>query len=136
MYGGMQPGFWNDGAHGVITRRPEHTQYVHVLTKPMSQDLVRLRDNGYHVTGVTDVRTGKAFRFNQSGGYLSILGVTAWDTYDTVFKVTTDGQHRAVPAVDAQGDGVLRCRGPSGGQPGRRRAIRPTGMPTGSSRRR
>ena len=21
MYGGMQPGFWNDGAHGVITRR-------------------------------------------------------------------------------------------------------------------
>ena len=26
MYGGMQPGFWNDGAHGVITvdRRRAH----------------------------------------------------------------------------------------------------------------
>ena len=53
---------------------------------------MRLRDNGYRVTGVTDVRTGKQLRFNQSGGYLTILGVTDWDTYDTVFKVTTAGQ--------------------------------------------
>ncbi|TCC63181.1 alpha-L-fucosidase [Kribbella pittospori] len=93
MYGGLQPGFWNDGAHGVITLADNaNTQYVHVLTKPKSQDLVRLRDNGYRVTGVTDVRTGKKFQFNQSAGYLTILGVTDWDTYDTVFKVTTSGQ--------------------------------------------
>src|SRR4051812_39881300 len=96
MYGGMQPGFWNDGAHGVITLAG-NTQYVHVLTKPVSQDLIRLRDNGYRVTSVTDVRTGKQFGFNQSGGYLSILGVTSWDTYDTVFKVTTAGQSGVYP---------------------------------------
>ena len=61
MYGGLQPGFWNDGAHGVITRQPTtpRTQYVHVLTKPQRSDLVRLRDNGYRVTGVTDLRTGE-----------------------------------------------------------------------------
>jgi hypothetical protein len=58
MYGGMQPGFWNDGAHGVITLAGD-TQYVHVLTKPTSQDLVRLRDNGYKITAVSDLRTGK-----------------------------------------------------------------------------
>lgn len=94
----MQPGFWNDGAHGVITLADNaRTQYVHVLTKPKSQDLVRLRDNGYRVTGVTDVRTGQQFRFNQSGGYLTILGVTDWDAYDTVFKVTTAGQEGLYP---------------------------------------
>ncbi|MEU4291285.1 discoidin domain-containing protein [Kribbella sp. NPDC026596] len=98
MYGGMQPGFWNDGAHGVITVADNgRTQYLHVLTKPKSQDLVRLRDNGYRVTSVSDVRTGKSFRFNQSGGYLSILGVTDWDPYDTVFKVTISGQEGLYP---------------------------------------
>ncbi|MFG1815400.1 CBM35 domain-containing protein [Kribbella sp. NPDC049174] len=98
LYGGMQPGFWNDGAHGVITLADNaRTQYLHVLTKPKSQDLVRLRDNGYRVTGVTDVRTGKQLRFNQSGGYLSILGITDWNTYDTVFKVTTAGQEGLYP---------------------------------------
>ncbi|MEU4191985.1 discoidin domain-containing protein [Kribbella sp. NPDC026611] len=96
LYGGMQPGFWNDGAHGVITLSGS-TQYVHVLTKPASQDLVRLRDNGYVVKSVTDVRTGQQFAFNQSGGYLTILGITTWDTYDTVFKVTTAGQSGIYP---------------------------------------
>jgi hypothetical protein len=92
MYGGMQPGFWNDGAHGVITVKPgAGTQYVHVVTRPRT-DFVRLRDNGYQVTGVTDLRTGEQMRFNQSGGNLTILGIHNWDTYDTVFKVTTAGQ--------------------------------------------
>jgi hypothetical protein len=90
MYGGMQPGFWNDGAHGVITLKGA-TQYVHVVTRP-STNLVRLRDNGYRVTGVSDLRTGKPMRFAQSGGYLSILDIKDWDTYDTVFKVDTAGQ--------------------------------------------
>lgn len=92
MYGGMQPGFWNDGAHGVITVEPgARTQYVHVVTRPRT-DLVRLRDNGYWVTGVSDLRTGKRMRFSQSGGHLTILGITDWDPYDTVFQVETAGQ--------------------------------------------
>jgi len=92
MHGGMQPGFWNDGAHGVITVAPgARTQYVHVVTRPRT-DMVRLRDNGYRVTGVTDLRTGERMSFNQSGGYLTILGIHNWDTYDTVFRVETTGQ--------------------------------------------
>ncbi|RZQ65768.1 alpha-L-fucosidase [Amycolatopsis suaedae] len=92
MYGGMQPGFWNDGAHGVVTVAPgAATQYVHVLTRPRT-DQVRLRDNGYQITEVTDLRTGKRKEFTQSGGYLTILGITEWDAYDTVFRVRTAGQ--------------------------------------------
>ena len=92
LYGGMQPGFWNDGAHGVITVKPgTGTQYVHVVTRPRT-DYVRLRDNGYQVTSVTDLRTGEPMAFNQSGGSLTILGVHNWDPYDTVFKVQTAGQ--------------------------------------------
>jgi F5/8 type C domain/Carbohydrate binding module (family 35) len=92
MYGGMQPGFWNDGAHGVVTVEPGAlTQYVHVVTRPRTS-MVRLRDNGYRVTSVTDQRTGAAMKFHQSGGYLSILDIESWDTYDTVFKVKTTGQ--------------------------------------------
>lgn len=101
MYGGMQPGFWNDGAHGVVTvGRGEdgtRTQYVHVLTRPRT-DSVRLRDNGYRVRGVTDLRTGEEMRFSQSGGHLSILDVRDWDPYDTVFKVATDGDQ---PSYDS-----------------------------------
>jgi hypothetical protein len=36
-------------------------------------------------------------RFNQSGGYLSITGVTDWDAYDTVFRVVTDGRQFFYP---------------------------------------
>ncbi|GAA3817833.1 alpha-L-fucosidase [Sphaerisporangium flaviroseum] len=92
MYGGMQPGFWNDGAHGVVTvERGAKTQYVHVVTRPRT-DMVRLRDNGYKVTSVSDLRTGERMRFTQSGGHLTILGIRTWDAYDTVFKVQTAGQ--------------------------------------------
>ncbi|WP_370948560.1 alpha-L-fucosidase [Amycolatopsis sp. cg5] len=97
MYGGMQPGFWNDGAHGVITvDAGAKTQYLHVLTKPRT-DQVRLRDNGYQVKRVSDQRTGERLRFSQSGGYLTILGIKNWDTYDTVFKVETSGQQGFYP---------------------------------------
>ncbi|GLZ29051.1 alpha-L-fucosidase [Lentzea sp. NBRC 105346] len=92
MYGGMQPGFWNDGAHGVITVEPgAKRQYVHVVTRPRT-DQVRLRDNGYRAYRVTDVRTGERLKFTQSGGYLTILGIKNWDQYDTVFQVDTLGQ--------------------------------------------
>ncbi|WP_112229655.1 alpha-L-fucosidase [Lentzea atacamensis] len=92
MYGGMQPGFWNDGAHGVITINPATgKQYVHVVTRPRA-DFVRLRDNGYRVTGVKDLRTGERMRFSQSAGHLTIEGITKWDEYDTVFAVETSGR--------------------------------------------
>ncbi|MEU7858600.1 CBM35 domain-containing protein [Nonomuraea sp. NPDC049141] len=92
LYGGMRPGHWNDGAHGVITLpRTGNVQYLHVITKP-STDHVRLRDNGYRVTKVSDLRTGERLRFSQSGGYLTVLGITRWDDYDTVFKVETAGR--------------------------------------------
>ncbi|GGM69753.1 alpha-L-fucosidase [Lentzea pudingi] len=92
LYGGMQPGFWNDGAHGVITINPRTgKQYVHVVTRPRA-DFVRLRDNGYRVTSVRDLRTGEQLRISQSAGHLTIQGITKWDEYDTVFAVETSGQ--------------------------------------------
>ena len=99
MYGGMQPGFWNDGAHGVITIDKDNPdlEYVHVITPPASQDFVRLRDNGYKVTGVTNLRTGERMKFSQSGGSLTIRGIDQWDPYDTVFRVETDGQQFYYP---------------------------------------
>ncbi|MGW6935445.1 alpha-L-fucosidase [Lentzea sp. NPDC054927] len=101
MYGGMQPGFWNDGAHGVITINPKTgKQYVHVVTKPRA-DFVRLRDNGYRVTGVRDLRTGERMRFSQSAGHLTIQGITKWDEYDTVFAVETAGQQGFYTGVKA-----------------------------------
>lgn len=91
MYGGMQPGSWNDGSYGYITvsRTDRTTQYVHVTTKPASGGQVRIRDNGYRIERITDLRTGKRFHFDQQGGTLTIKGVTDWDPYDTVFKVRT-----------------------------------------------
>jgi hypothetical protein len=93
MYGGLAPGFWNDGAHGVVTVKPgTGTQYVHVVTRPRT-DFVRLRDNGHPVTAVTDLRTGERMRFSQSGGYVSILDIRNWDAYDTVFRVETGSKY-------------------------------------------
>ncbi|MBP2319940.1 hypothetical protein JOF56_000325 [Kibdelosporangium banguiense] len=88
LYGGLTPGFWNDGAHGVITMNRDNPdlQYVHVLTKPATASSITLRDNGYRVRSVRDLRTGEAKPFGQANGSLTISGVTAWDTYDTVFK--------------------------------------------------
>ncbi|HEV2781810.1 MAG TPA: alpha-L-fucosidase [Actinophytocola sp.] len=93
-YGGLAPGFWNDGAHGVTTvsRRDPDLHYVHVLTRPATATSITLRDNGYRVTGVRDTRTGAPMRFSQANGSLTIEGVTAWDTYDTVFTVRTAGR--------------------------------------------
>jgi hypothetical protein len=93
MYGGLQPGAWNDGAYGVttISKTNPNLQYIHVITKPSSTAL-KVRDNGYRVTGVTNLRTGAAMSFSQSGGSLSLTGLGSWDPYDTVFKVTTAGR--------------------------------------------
>jgi len=99
LYNGLTPGFWNDGAHGVVTidRNDPDQQYVHVLTKPATATSITLRDNGYRVDRVTDFRTGKPMQFTQSGGSLTIDGITAWDTYDTVFSVRTAGRMGLLP---------------------------------------
>jgi alpha-L-fucosidase len=96
MYGGMPGGFFNDGAHGAttISRSNPKIQYVHVITKP-STNVLKLRDAGYHVTNVTDLRTGAARTFSQSNGVLTINN-TSWDQYDTVFKVETSGDRVGV----------------------------------------
>jgi len=98
MYGGMQPGAWNDGAYGYITVSRAHrtTQYVHVTTRPATGDEIRVRDNGYRIERITDLRSGKRLRFDQRDGTLTIRGIADWDAYDTVFKVRTAGERWGV----------------------------------------
>ncbi|MFE2218746.1 glycosyl hydrolase family 28 protein [Streptomyces canus] len=100
LYGGLKPGFWNDGAHGVttISRTDPNRQYVHVLTPPSTSTL-RIRDNGYRVASVTNLRTGAAVSWSQSGGVLTLTGLGAWDPYDTVFKVITAGRQGILTGV-------------------------------------
>ncbi|MEV0402152.1 alpha-L-fucosidase [Actinoallomurus sp. NPDC050550] len=102
MYGGLQPGSWNDGAYGVttISKTDPNLHYIHVLTKPSTSTL-KVRDNGYKVTGVTNLRTGAAMSFSQSGGSLTITGISGWDPYDTVFKVQTSGRTGIYSGVTA-----------------------------------
>jgi hypothetical protein len=99
MYGGMQPGDFGDGAYGVITLKkgdPDR-QFVHVTTPPATGDTIRVRDNGYKVTRVSDLRSGQRMRFSQSSGFLTISGVAHWDPYDTVFSVRAAGRRGVLP---------------------------------------
>jgi alpha-L-fucosidase len=98
MYGGMQPGAWNDGAYGVITvsKTDPFLQYVHVTTRPTTEVLT-IRDNGYRILRVCDVRTGKRLAFEQQDGHVTISGVPAWDPYDTVLKVITAAREGFYP---------------------------------------
>ncbi|MGW2517466.1 glycosyl hydrolase family 28 protein [Streptomyces sp. NPDC001617] len=100
LYGGLKPGFWNDGAHGVttISKTDPNLQYVHVLTPP-DTDTLRIRDNGYRIASVTNLRTGAAVSWSQSGGVLTLGGLGNWDPYDTVFKVTTAGRQGILTGV-------------------------------------
>ncbi|MGW2459454.1 glycosyl hydrolase family 28 protein [Streptomyces sp. NPDC001761] len=100
MYGGLKPGAWNDGAYGVTTiaRNDPGRQYVHVLTPPSTSTL-RVRDNGYRVASVTNLRTGRAVSWSQSGGVLTLTGLGDWDPYDTVLKVTTAGRQGILTGV-------------------------------------
>ncbi len=98
MYGGMVPGAWNDGAYGYVTVRDDaRTQYLHVVTPPSSGDALRLRDAGYRVDRVEDLRTGRRYGFTQADGYLAITGIGPWDQYDTVLKVRTAGREGFYP---------------------------------------
>ncbi|MFE7129785.1 discoidin domain-containing protein [Streptomyces sp. NPDC057638] len=98
MYGGLTPGFWNDGAHGVttISRADPDRHYIHVITPPSTSTL-RLRDNGYRVTAVTNLRTGAPVAHSQRDGTLTLTGLGDWDPYDTVLKVVTGGREGILP---------------------------------------
>ncbi|GAA4564061.1 discoidin domain-containing protein [Planotetraspora kaengkrachanensis] len=100
MYGGLKPGFWNNGAHGVttISKTNPNLHYIHVVTPPSGSTL-QVRDNGYRITGVTNLRTGAALSFTQADGTLTISGVSGWDPYDTVFKVTSSGREGVYTGV-------------------------------------
>jgi hypothetical protein len=90
---GLKPGSWTNGAYGVTTvskSNPE-TLYIHVLDKP-SGNTFAVRDNGYKVDAVTDLRTHQPVTWSQANGSLTISGYTTWDKYDTVFQVDTSGQ--------------------------------------------
>ncbi|AYG79422.1 hypothetical protein DWB77_01536 [Streptomyces hundungensis] len=93
LYGGLKPGLWNDGAHGVTTvsKTDPRLHYIHVITPPRTSTL-QVRDNGYQVTAVTNLRTGAVISYRQAGGALTLTGLSGWDPYDTVFKVTTRGR--------------------------------------------
>ncbi|MET8248735.1 alpha-L-fucosidase [Streptomyces sp. NPDC005202] len=111
LYGGMQPGAWNDGSYGYLTvslAHPATTQYVHVTTRPTTGDQVRVRDNGYRVERITDLRTGRRLHFDQQDGTLTIKGIADWDPYDTVFKVRTAPHREGVYPT-----GVVRASEPA-----------------------
>lgn len=62
------------------------------MCSPPDTSTLKVRDNGYRVTGVTNLRTGAAISFSQSGGTLTLTGLGDWDAYDTVLKVITAGR--------------------------------------------
>ena len=102
MYGGMTGGNFGSGAYGytTITKNNDKVQYVHVVTKPSSGNSVKVRDGGYHVTGVTNLRGGSV-SFSQGKGFLTITSGAGWDPFDTVFKVTTSGGRQGIGSATA-----------------------------------
>jgi alpha-L-fucosidase len=51
-----------------------------------------VRDNGYKVTKVTNLRTKANVSFSQGNGNLTLTGLGGYDPYDTVYKVETSGR--------------------------------------------
>jgi len=102
MYGGLKPGFWNDGAHGVttISRTNPDLHYIHVITRPSGSTL-QVRDNGYRISAVTNLRTGAPVTFSQANGTLSLSGIGSWDADDTVFRVVSNGRTGIYTGVTA-----------------------------------
>jgi len=102
-FGGLKPGSFGNGAYGVTTinRTNPNLNYVHVLDKPTSGSSITVRDNGYQVSRVTDLRTGAVRSFTQANGNITISGISSWDPYDTVLKVETSGRVGVYPGVTA-----------------------------------
>ena len=91
--GGLKPGRWNNGAYGVTTvsKSSPETNYIHLIDPPSGSTLV-VRDNGYKVTKVTNLRTKANVSFSQGNGNLTLTGLGGYDPYDTVYKVETSGR--------------------------------------------
>jgi alpha-L-fucosidase len=98
-FGGLKPGRWNNGAYGVTTvsRTDPNLHYIHVIDPPTAGSSLVVRDNGYAVSRVTNLRSGAAVSFSQAAGNLTLTGLSGWDQYDTVFKVETSGRVGVYP---------------------------------------
>ncbi|GII54304.1 hypothetical protein Pth03_26930 [Planotetraspora thailandica] len=88
--GTARPGPRGDGVTTLTTVRRDDPDrhYLHVVARP-PDGTVRVADGGLPVVEARDVRTGDAVAFAQSGGHLTISGITSWDPYDTVFALRT-----------------------------------------------
>ena len=102
MYGGMPGGNFGSGGYGytTISKTDPNTQYIHVVTRP-SGGTIRLRDSGYRVAKVTNLRSGASVSFSQGNGFLTLTGISGWDQFDTVFKVQMSGRVGIVSGVTA-----------------------------------
>jgi len=115
LYGGLQPGPFGSGAYGATTvsKTNPNLHYVHVIDRA-SGSSITVRDNGYKIARVTDLRTGASRSFTQANGAVTISGITNWDPYDTVLKVETSGREGIYPpgsvtataSVSASGHGA------------------------------
>lgn len=90
--GGFPPGLWNEGAYGVTTVIPgQGIHYLHVLRPPRSHHLV-LPDAGYTVTAASNLKTGQGLRYEQAGGWLTVV-VPSWSAVEEdgalIVKLTT-----------------------------------------------
>jgi hypothetical protein len=90
---GLKPGRWNNGAFGYVTisKANPQTMYIHIIDPPSGSTLV-VKDNGYKVTNVTNLRTKASVSFKQGSGNLTLSGLGNYDPFDTVFKVETSGR--------------------------------------------
>src|SRR5205814_3676785 len=112
LWGGLQPGSFGNGAYGVTTvsKADPKINYVHVID-PASGSSISVRDNGYAVTGVTDLRTGANRPFTQAGGRITISGITSWDPFDTVLKVETSGRVGVYPTGSVSASASVSASG-------------------------
>ena len=99
LYGGLQPGPFGNGAYGAttISKTNPNLHYIHV-TDRASGSSITVRDNGYRIARVTDLRTGANRPFTQANGAVTISGISSWDQYDTVLKAETSGREGIYPA--------------------------------------
>src|SRR5439155_17221493 len=84
LHGGLQPGPFGNGAYGVTTvsKTDPNLHYVHVLEHATSGSSITVRDNGYRVSQVTDLRTHATLPFTQAAGKITISGIASWAATD------------------------------------------------------
>ena len=83
--GGYIGGFCNDSSY-VVTTKNGNTHYLHVLTKPTSDNFITVTNNGIQAARVINLNTGAVASFTQNGTSITINN-SSWDSSDTIFKV-------------------------------------------------